>query len=160
VFTNRKLSSVLGAIRAALLSRPCKLTTPVARPFVEVQNEEAAVLNKLRDGRQLDPLQINGRPYGLCLSGGGIRGATFHLGVLQALNLTSFLRRVDYLSAVSGGAFLASWFCKWIAASNYNDVSLQLSLQGRDESGEVHKLRQNVQYLTPKMALFGPDTGY
>src|SRR6058998_1969672 len=42
---------------------------------------------------------------GLALSGGGIRSATFCLGVLQALSRRSLLRRFDFLSTVSGGGF-------------------------------------------------------
>lgn len=39
----------------------------------------------------------------LCFSGGGIRSATFNLGVLQGLARLGLLRRFDYLSSVSGG---------------------------------------------------------
>ncbi len=42
---------------------------------------------------------------GLALSGGGIRSATFSLGVLQALAEKDKLRCVDILSTVSGGGF-------------------------------------------------------
>src|SRR4029450_8288087 len=38
------------------------------------------------------------RPLGLALSGGGIRSATFNLGVLQSLARLGILRRMDYLS--------------------------------------------------------------
>jgi hypothetical protein len=54
------------------------------------------------------------RTVGLALSGGGIRSATFSLGVLQSLARRHLLERVDYLSTVSGGGyigcFLASLF--------------------------------------------------
>ncbi len=45
---------------------------------------------------------------GIALSGGGIRSATFGLGVLQALARHDLLRRFDYLSTVSGGGYLGS----------------------------------------------------
>lgn len=69
---------------------------------------------------------------GLALSGGGIRSATFCLGVLQALAKTplpasaprpgarrprpaidppSFLSVFDYLSTASGGGYIGSFFC-------------------------------------------------
>ncbi len=51
---------------------------------------------------------------GLALSGGGIRSAAFCLGVIQALARSGWLRRVDFLSTVSGGgyagAFLGRFF--------------------------------------------------
>ncbi len=48
------------------------------------------------------------RPIGLALSGGGIRSATFNLGVLQALAQLDILRRFDYLSTVSGGGYIGA----------------------------------------------------
>ncbi len=44
------------------------------------------------------------------MSGGGIRSASFNIGVLAALHETERLRRVDVLSAVSGGAYALSWY--------------------------------------------------
>jgi predicted acylesterase/phospholipase RssA len=46
---------------------------------------------------------------GLAFSGGGIRSATFNLGVLQALAENDLLKYVDYLSTVSGGGYIGSW---------------------------------------------------
>lgn len=43
---------------------------------------------------------------GLALSGGGIRSASFCLGVLQALAYRRALPQVDYLSTVSGGGYI------------------------------------------------------
>ncbi|HZU31180.1 MAG TPA: hypothetical protein VFB79_08705, partial [Candidatus Angelobacter sp.] len=39
----------------------------------------------------------------LCISGGGIRSATFALGALQGLAQLGILEKFDYLSTVSGG---------------------------------------------------------
>ena len=64
----------------------------------------------------------SGKPgaWGLALSGGGIRSATFSLGVLQALakaeldqgqgRKTAWLRFFDYLSTVSGGGYIGAFF--------------------------------------------------
>lgn len=84
-------------------------------PFTVVQKEEAEVIAQQRANRGIDakaPL------VGLALSGGGIRSASFALGVLQALarrdgGRTDSLRNVDYLSTVSGGGYIGSsltWF--------------------------------------------------
>ncbi len=51
---------------------------------------------------------------GLAFSGGGIRSATFNLGILQALAGLKLITRVDYLSAVSGGGYIAGWLAAWI----------------------------------------------
>ncbi len=45
---------------------------------------------------------------GLCLSGGGIRSATFNLGFIQALYKYNLLYHIDYLSTVSGGGYIGS----------------------------------------------------
>lgn len=50
----------------------------------------------------------------LCISGGGIRSATFGLGVLQGLAKAGVLGAFDYLSTVSGGGYIGSWLTAWI----------------------------------------------
>lgn len=50
------------------------------------------------------------RRIGLALSGGGIRSATFSLGLLQALSASKRLCSIDYLSTVSGGSYIGAFF--------------------------------------------------
>jgi hypothetical protein len=49
---------------------------------------------------------------GICCSGGGIRSAAFNLGALQTLQSAEHrvLQRAKYLSAVSGGSYIAAAF--------------------------------------------------
>ncbi|HEX2295610.1 MAG TPA: hypothetical protein VHN37_09915 [Actinomycetota bacterium] len=48
---------------------------------------------------------------GICLSGGGIRGAGFALGALRALDRRGLLRGARWLAAASGGAYAAgAWY--------------------------------------------------
>src|SRR6185503_7632684 len=63
-------------------------------------------------------------PSALCLSGGGIRSATFALGVLQGLAHSGVLRSIDYLSTVSGGGYVGGWLTAWLHRA---------STDGRDE---------------------------
>src|SRR5262245_65639756 len=57
---------------------------------------------------------LNGKDrWALCLSGGGIRSATFGLGLLQGLARKDLLTRFDYLSTVSGGGYIGSWLSAW-----------------------------------------------
>lgn len=60
--------------------------------------------------QQDDPKRPDGAVdrVGLCLSGGGIRSAAFCLGVIQLLHNRDILKRVDYLSTVSGGGYLGA----------------------------------------------------
>ena len=52
---------------------------------------------------------------GLALSGGGIRSATFCLGLLQGLERLRLLPVFDYLSTVSGGGYVGGWWSGWLA---------------------------------------------
>ena len=100
------------------------------------------------------------QPYcGLALSGGGIRAASFHLGVLQGLANQKLLPWIDYVSAVSGGSFIAGWFTKWLHDADYTSVLTALSTPSVDgEPQKVHQLRQNTGYLTPRLGPLGQDT--
>ncbi len=60
------------------------------------------------------------RLTGLSLSGGGIRSATFNLGVLQALAEKLKLGTFDYLSTVSGGGYTGGWWSAWLARDEQN----------------------------------------
>jgi len=50
---------------------------------------------------------------GLALSGGGMRSATFNLGLLQGLRQKRILDLVDYLSTLSGGGYVGGFWTAW-----------------------------------------------
>ncbi len=60
----------------------------------------------------------SGGAIGLALSGGGTRSATINLGVLQQLQEQGMLKNVDYLSCVSGGAYIGSWYVSHLTKKN------------------------------------------
>jgi len=102
----------------------------------------------------------------LCLSGGGIRSATFNLGVLQALARLGLLGRFDYLSSVSGGGYIAGWLRKWLHIVPMEKVAAALSRPAEAESFDplapeprpLDHLREFSNYLTPRVGLFSADT--
>jgi hypothetical protein len=103
---------------------------------------------------------------GLALSGGGIRSATFNLGVLQALADLGLLRHFDYLSTVSGGGYIGGWLSKWIyecggKVDTVEDL-LCAATEGPDsprtEAEPVRFLRRYSNFLTPKTGFFSADT--
>jgi hypothetical protein len=67
------------------------------------------------------------QPAALCLSGGGIRSATFGLGVLQGLARRGLLEQFHYLSTVSGGGYVGSWLTSWIHRKGLTAVLAELS---------------------------------
>ncbi len=108
--------------------------------------------------RRVDVPKPNSR-VGLALSGGGIRSATFCLGVLQALAQEKRLSAFDYLSTVSGGGYIGSWLTAWIHRSDLDTVQRQLACRtGPSEPAEVTWLRRYSNYLTPKLGLFSLDS--
>jgi Patatin-like phospholipase len=99
----------------------------------------------------------------LCFSGGGIRSATFNLGVLQGLAKLGLLGHFDYLSSVSGGGYISSWLARWIHAEGSTQVMGALAAKaGRDpiapEPPQISHLRQYSNYLTPRLGLLSADT--
>jgi len=100
----------------------------------------------------------------LCLSGGGIRSATFNLGVLQALARVKILGKFDYLSSVSGGGYVAAWLRAWMRRAGVATVVNELGADSdgpmpfRPEPRPVAKLREYSNYLTPVLGLFSGDT--
>jgi hypothetical protein len=118
----------------------------------------------------------DGQPLAaLCLSGGGIRSATFNLGVIQALARAKVLDRFDYLSSVSGGGYVASWLQGWLYRARHGDQGqllvgsqrldkIRIDLQGarndpiRPEARAIRHLREYSNYLTPQLGLLSADT--
>ena len=91
---------------------------------------------------------------GLALSGGGIRSATFGLGVLQALASIGFFERLDYVSTVSGGGYVGGWLQAALANGRRSLDALSMET----EPQQVRFLRAYSNYLTPRLGLFSGDT--
>lgn len=60
---------------------------------------------------------------GLALSGGGIRSASFCLGVLQALSYKRWFKHIDYLSSVSGGGYIAASL-NWLLSNSWRKADV------------------------------------
>lgn len=64
---------------------------------------------------------------GLAFSGGGIRSATFNLGVIQGLAKSKLLHKFDYISSVSGGGYISSWLLGWMHHQSLGSREVQAS---------------------------------
>src|SRR5262249_34079172 len=106
------------------------------------------------------------RPLGLALSGGGIRSATFNLGILQGLAQFDLLKYIDYLSTVSGGGYIGSWLHGVIGNPCGGDLDCATRLLSPDShpapgppnADPVSFLRKYSNYLAPRPGLFSVDT--
>ena len=109
-------------------------------------------------------------PTALCLSGGGIRSATFALGVLQGLARAGVLGTIDYLSTVSGGGYTGGWFTAWLhreGASGRAGVLDTIDPGRRMHNDEcdadsqavspIDRVRQTCRYLAPRGGAVSAD---
>ena len=95
------------------------------------------------------------RHTNICLSGGGIRSASFSLGALQALQAETGLvygeRHAQRLMCVSGGSYIASTLVlphSVEALSPAKDVGGEQPVFPLEHSGPVEQfLRRNCRYL-------------
>jgi Patatin-like phospholipase len=106
----------------------------------------------------------NQQPSALCLSGGGIRSATFNLGILQGLSRKKLIGEFDYLSTVSGGGYIGSWLSAWIYRHKRGVKGVMHDLGGKPASAlepdppEISYLRTYSNYLSPQTGLLSADT--
>lgn len=98
----------------------------------------------------------------LCLSGGGIRSATFNLGILQGLARHGLLEKFDYLSTVSGGGFIGGWLSAWKQRAGLVQVTSELRRPPETpllpDPKPVENLRIYSNYLSPQPGLLSADT--
>ncbi|MEY2562424.1 MAG: hypothetical protein QOH88_617 [Verrucomicrobiota bacterium] len=105
----------------------------------------AAERAAIRARRQKYGIEDKPHAVALALSGGGIRSATFSLGVLVALAGRGVMPQFDYISTVSGGGYLGSFLSAYLTSPQKpNDQSIGLQadeLPFRREEGEAEALR-------------------
>ncbi|MFP3939392.1 MAG: hypothetical protein ACLF0P_03715, partial [Thermoanaerobaculia bacterium] len=163
---------------------------PQARSFREVLDAELDAVRtsrKLRNGSPEEEPPFEGdsaverakaaRLSALAFSGGGIRSATFNLGVAQGLARLGLLRAFDYLSINSGGGYIGGWLLAWIRRAGLDRVESELRTDacaddgnaaaggapraerdGSPEAEPVSFLRRFSNYLTPQVGAFSADT--
>jgi hypothetical protein len=127
------------------------------RSFFEPSEQVKAVLRAEQDWlqkRRVEAHRIKDDPetdaVGLAFSGGGIRSATFNLGILQALERYKVLKSVDYLSTVSGGGYIGSTFT-WFKAKQPATFPFGTSRRDHGQIGGrvLAWLRAHGDYLMP-----------
>ncbi|WP_213881348.1 hypothetical protein [Pseudomonas sp. dw_358] len=121
------------------------------RPIDPALAQYAAERSRIEQRRKILGLPA-GRPWGLALSGGGIRSATFCLGVLQSMARApapgeplpdsaqeGLLARFDYLSTVSGGGYIGSFFSSLFIPGRLRGV-----LAGESETEQARALARQA----------------
>jgi hypothetical protein len=96
---------------------------------------------------------------GLALSGGGIRSATFNLGLLQGLAERKLLPLFHYLSTVSGGGYIGSFWSAWRTRNPNGEIfPTQCSPGSGAEPQPIRHLREFGRFLAPRWGLFEIET--
>jgi hypothetical protein len=130
----------------------------------EIEEAEHAAIKTRRDalkpaiagegaGKQATPASSLENVSGLCLSGGGIRSATFCLGIVQVLARKGLFEKFDYLSTVSGGGYLGTFLTSYLGAERnpakkVGDILTDTFVgKGGRESDALRHLRNNSRYL-------------
>lgn len=106
------------------------------------------------------------RALGLALSGGGIRSATFNLGIVQGLAKHGLLPHIDYLSTVSGGGYVGSWLHGLIKRKHNGSPKAAAAFLDPEENrvpatpdrDAITFLRKYSNYLAPRPGIFSVDS--
>jgi hypothetical protein len=95
---------------------PSKWLLEQEQPFLRERRRLCRIHTETPESGERDPYvwAATNRVRGACLSGGGIRSATFNLGILQGLARLGHLNEFDYLSSVSGGGYIHQFLAAWI----------------------------------------------
>ncbi len=114
----------------------------------DLKSAESSEIAARRAFNQIDP---NAPRVGVALSGGGIRSATFCLGIFQALARQKLVRRIDYLSTVSGGGYFGSFLGAAFSRDDATPEKVEAEL-ANNHSWSVNWLRENGRFLSPNGA--------
>jgi hypothetical protein len=162
-------------------------------PEANLEEYAAALQDCVIKEQPLKNILHAAEPTALCFSGGGIRSASFGLGVLTQLARLSrgagengVLNKIDYVSTVSGGGYVGSWFTGWLRAKNLDkpkapgDASKPGEVSPREKASALDRviedlggppptgadpepsplrhLRDYTSYLAPRSGLLSADT--
>ncbi len=131
-----------------------------------ITNLEESITLKGRDESEIKDLFQKANDmnlYALAFSGGGIRSATFNLGILQGLAKYNLIGKFDYLSTVSGGGYIGSWLATWIKRDqSFVKVTNRLCPDKSPEPlGEelrpIRWLRMFSNYFAPDASIMSAD---
>jgi Patatin-like phospholipase len=167
------------AVRRGLLDdRDKDDDAKTAAQGLTVEPESTAVLdNEDVSLKKARLAALKGHVTGLSFSGGGIRAGTFAVGFLQGLASLGLVRRLDYLSTVSGGGYAGAWLAAWLkreggdptkverqlSTSRVDQARADRTLLAEDEVVEeepqtLRHLRSYSSYMIPQPGVFSVDT--
>lgn len=156
-----------------------KLHERLPEEYKKMEKDENLALTQIY--KRIHALPRDRARSALCLSGGGIRSATFALGIIQGMAAAGLFDKFHYLSTVSGGGYIGSWLTAWIRnyakkngrQPNIRDESIKkikAKLQNKPidqsqtirvmepEPEEICHLRAYSHFLNPRIGFLSADT--
>ena len=112
--------------------------------LINAAERQEVVARRRHHGIQTDDQED---AVGLALSGGGIRSATFCLGVVQVLTERDLLKDVDFLSTVSGGGYTGSVITSRVGGG---EALRSMGQPYGPDTDAMRHVRQNAKYLAAK----------
>lgn len=110
----------------------------------EINNAEAVEVAARRKFYQIEKADRTDA-VGISLSGGGIRSATFCLGVVQVLAERGLMKDFDYISTVSGGGYIGTLITSCVGGGkDFKDIGKPYG----PDTDSIRHVRQNAKYLS------------
>ncbi len=163
-----------------------KKTYVTKSEWSEMLDIEEQFVDKRRDAigiKNLEKSWEDQGSIGLTFSGGGIRSATFNLGIIQGLSKLGILPYVDYLSTVSGGGYIGACVTSLLSVTHqfttkHENFPLNPNIKGFDVrqkcdsdpnepskcessdpglNAQVAHLRRRGNFIIPELNLFSID---
>lgn len=140
--------------------QPPESSRPPAGVAPSFAAERARAIARRRSMDVQRPRTVANAQWALALSGGGIRSATFCLGVLQGLARSpgpgggreELLHQFDYLSTVSGGGYVGGFFSSLFVPGRLSGIAAESDATAAQRVGEVlredppERLHRNTEY--------------
>ncbi|MGH7615877.1 MAG: patatin-like phospholipase family protein, partial [Gemmatimonadaceae bacterium] len=154
------LGAIVGYVLPLVTNRAPRAPLASATTWDDQRQAEARSIDRAR-GRAAtasdDPASSD--RFGLALSGGGIRSATFNLGLLQALDALEVLHLFDYFATVSGGGYIGAFWSRWRSRNPAAQEPFPRPAADDVEAKEVRHLREFSNFLSPRLGVLSYDTG-
>jgi len=149
-----------GTVKADSLTPSALTREEIERCFARVSFGVVDTCPTLKSARHIDEMErgaigrrrakhgihdAGDNAVGLSLSGGGIRSATFCLGVVQVLAERGLLKEVDFLSTVSGGGYIGGFLSARLAAETPES---ELGKPAGPDPRPIRELRSRAKFLS------------
>ena len=154
----------------AAVDAAARITPPPPGPGIDADALRRAEMDLILGLRPGEARSDDASAWGLALSGGGIRSATFSLGVLQALARDNLLRCFHYQSTISGGGYIGGFLQALIRRRGFaaafdvlrSTLRERAATPGRpaaeDPQQPIQHLREYSNYLSPRKSALSGDT--